>query len=39
MSGYLAYPQRFEELYKIYDGPKQSTIVRKLLGQVLTILL
>ena len=39
LSAYLAYPQGFEDLYQIYDGPKKSKIVRRYLGWVLTILL
>ena len=37
MSAYLAYPQRLEDLYQIYDGPKKSKVVRIHLGWVLII--
>ena len=39
MSAYLAYSQRVEDLYQIYDGPKKSKVVRRHLGWALTILL
>ena len=39
MSAYLTYPQRIEYLYQIYDGSKNSKVIRRHLRWVLTILL
>lgn len=35
----LVYPQRFEDLYQIYDGSKNSNAIKCHLGCVLTKLL
>ena len=39
MSAYLVYPQRFEDIYQIYDGSKKSNAIKCHLGWVLTKLL